>query len=520
MAIILTQDFTDHFGKDNLSGIKLDDVLQSAIQSCLSQLTVERLDWQKVDLDLKDIYEAVLQWLESNPRANQYPLRDLSLRWSGNIGVLRSWTDKELLKFLRLERIYLFKPERHEILGNEACIEQAIKQFQDEIMDNLPLEVILKETNSHNRRISQPAPTPSDSSWVANVGTKLRQHLESAFEFSDPLRRDWSELSTLFREKSTSTAGDDVVVAVIGDGVDIMDEALQNRCLIGKSFNYQEFEEGDLTEGFMPSFVSGSDGTVMANLILQIYPIRLPNDGFWFDASSLGKGIEAALAKKATIIWVPRTMKVVPTRDIPGRERLNRALERARQENVLVFCSSDEPEVLEAYPEGVFFIDDDCKHADPRLRDSGQFFVFPGLDALLDAARPSMSDMCYVKGFTKRFADFKCESPSSVSTALATGLAAVIIYLVKLGVMSSHLHQDDRDSMASVEFAENAAETITRPEVMARVFPGLCSNAGTPDLGDVWHYFNESMRGWSLGRIGSRRRSLSAIAYQLILNHR
>ncbi|KAL7802007.1 hypothetical protein V8C44DRAFT_370788 [Trichoderma aethiopicum] len=577
------QDFIDRFGQDSTSGIKLDSVLQSvilprieitqhgedvgnsscrddmtcifrwlhakgvrhvislsvddsglplnnvdthdAIQKCLSHFSVESLDWQEEDMDLEVIYNATLQWRETNPYASQPPLRELWLRWSGKSPILHSWSRKEgLPKFGGLERVFLFKPERHGT-SDEEIIEQAIAQFRAELAKNSSkIEVIVKEsvTKPAIRRHPRVAPPRGKSGFPPNCGSELREHLESASCFSNWLEREW----TLLREESASTAKKDVVVAVIGDGVDIMDEALHNQCLMGKSFDYRESKHGQIREVFVPPFVSGSDGTAMANLILhvcpmaKIYPIRLPKGGYSLDANSLAKAIEAALARKVTIISLPRVTMHTWDEDGPGKERLIRALERVQQQNVLMLCSSAMADVFYAYPKGILFIDDRCEFSDKRLQDSGKYFIFPGLDSPLAAARFSMPEERFVNGFTKRFSDFDCDSSNSVSTALATGLAAVIIYLVKLGIMSNNFCPLEEGMMVNFGFAEDAAETITRTDVMARVFRGLCPDADSPDLGEVWHSLIDKMSQLDTGIVRSRRGRLLAIAYMALLNCR
>ncbi|PTB67013.1 hypothetical protein BBK36DRAFT_1199189 [Trichoderma citrinoviride] len=580
-------DFTDCFGRNGTCGIKLDNVLQSvrfpridinypdeehspredmthmfrwlyakgvrhiislsvddsggpentvhtseALQDCLSLFSIERLDWQRIDLALEDIHEAISQWLGRNPHTDKYPLKELCLRWSGNIMALHSWSREEgLLKFQGLEKVYLYKPERHKMCGNEARIKKAIVQFRDEIMKcNPTLEVIVTETvaTSDNHRGCRIPPIQTYFDDVdPGCGGKLRQHLRSASNFSLPLINNWRSLSPLFRQKSTSTAGDDVVVAMIGDGVDVMDRALHNQCLTGKSFDYREAEDGDISEVYLPPFVSASDGTVMANLILRvcpmakIYPIRLPKGGRVLDADSLAKAIEAALAKKATIICLPRIMIPEMTCDRPENERVLRALKRVQQENVLMFCPSATIGIFDAYPKGIFFIGNTCDSSDTRLRGSGQYFILPGLDSIPNTARSSTSQTGFMDGFAQRFADVDCASSNSVSTALATGLSAVIIYMVKLGVMMSHLPQEDNpDIMARVEFAENAAETITRPDVMSRILQGLCPDDSTPDLGNVWHSLLKMRNEVSQRGVLSCQRVLLGITYMILLNHR
>ncbi|OTA06029.1 hypothetical protein A9Z42_0067330 [Trichoderma parareesei] len=569
------RDFTDRFGQDSTSGIKLDSVLQSvilpsieirlpgedvgeyitlndmtpifrwlhakgvrhvmslsvddfngprnALQWCLSQFSIEILDWQREDMDLEVIYKASLQWLERNPHNGHHLLRELWLRWSGRSAVLHSWSRRKgLPKFLGLERVYLFKPERHGTCDDEDHIEQAIAQFREELAENSPgIEVIVKEavTKSNSRQESLATPIRRGFGTDSAYDSDLRRHLKSASSFSRPLKEDW----TAIRQTSASTAGEDVVVAVIGDGVDIMDEALHNQCLIGKSFDYQEPKDGQTREVFLPPFVSGSDGTVMANLILhvcpmaKIYPIRLPKAGLRVDADSLAEAIEAALAKKATIISLPRLMMCVLAQDGPGKDKLLRALKRVQDENALMFCSTSTMDIFNAYPKGILFIDDIFDLNDNRHEHSGRYFAFPGLDFPLSETRYNMSDdECFVDGFTRSFANFKCASPNSVSTALATGLAAAVIYLVKLGVMSNDCRPDDADALVNFEFAADAAETVARPDAMARVFRSLCPDAKSCDLGEVWHSLNRRMSALSMTSMWSRRRLFLVITSILL----
>ncbi|KAL7819971.1 hypothetical protein V8C26DRAFT_440687 [Trichoderma gracile] len=568
------RDFTDRFGRDSTSGIKLDSVLQSvilprirvthggnadaehsrddmahmlrwlhakgvrhiislsvedrggpsknlhtqdAVQRCLSHFSVESLDWQWEDIDLEVIDNATLQWPTRTSHTRQNPLRELWLRWSGKRAVLRLWSSKEgLPKFLRLERVYLFKPDVHGTY-DEEYIEQAIAQFRKELANNSPgIEVIVKEsiTRSDTGRESRTPFTRRRRVIPLDSSLELQEHLENAFRFSSCLKDEWTAL----QETSTSTAREDVVVAVIGDGVDIMDEELRNQCLMGKSFDYRESEDGQLRQVLRPPFVSGSDGTVIANLILQvcpmakIYPIRLPENGCSLDPDPgyMVKAIEAALAKKATIMSLPKSMMYSLKLDSPGRRNFSstvlRALERVRKEKVLMFCPSVNMDIFSAYPKGIIFIDSMCHYADKKLQESGQYFLFPGLDMPLYHRALGMSD--YV-------------SSNSVSTALATGLAAVIIYLVKMGVLSNQFRADEEEGMmVDFHFRENAAEEIARPEAMARLFRGLSPDARPPDLGAVWDSLNKKMRELNHGVVRSRRRKLLAMAYMILLSYR
>lgn len=92
-----------------------------AIQKALERFIVERLDWQKTDLDPETILHVSSKALEIETptskdskdveRLPNRQLKELCLRWSGSNAVLRAWSEPEGLPNLtQLERIYLFKP--------------------------------------------------------------------------------------------------------------------------------------------------------------------------------------------------------------------------------------------------------------------------------------------------------------------------------------------------------------------------------------------------------------------------
>lgn len=92
-----------------------------AIQQALERFVVERLDWQKTDLDPETILHVSSKALEPEAPTSKDPkhierlpnrqIKELCLRWSGSNIVLRAWSEPEgLPKLTQLERIYLFKP--------------------------------------------------------------------------------------------------------------------------------------------------------------------------------------------------------------------------------------------------------------------------------------------------------------------------------------------------------------------------------------------------------------------------
>ncbi|TFA98452.1 hypothetical protein CCMA1212_009628 [Trichoderma ghanense] len=130
-------------------------------------------------------------------------------------------------------------------------------------------------------------------------------------------------------------------------------------------------------------------------------------------------------------------------------------------------------EIFDAYPKGILCIENNLRSRD--FKNSGKYFLLPGIASPISFERVSMSEECLVDGFTRRFTDFKRVSADSVSTALTTGIAAVIICLVKLSVVLNHFRPDEEGMMVKFDFAEDAAEETTRPEVH-----GSCLSSSLP----------------------------------------
>lgn len=99
-----------------------------AIKNSLDRITVEHLDWRKVDMDPQIICGISSQaddnifgknGLEVSP-SNQ--LRHLDLQWSGNSAVLRAWSDPEGLPLLQhLHTINIIVPEDTIVVKSNLC---------------------------------------------------------------------------------------------------------------------------------------------------------------------------------------------------------------------------------------------------------------------------------------------------------------------------------------------------------------------------------------------------------------
>jgi hypothetical protein len=96
-----------------------------AIQKCLEQFVVERLDWSKTDLDPETILHVSSRVENETPTqedqggtetAPDRQLKQLNLRWSGSNAVLRAWSEPEGLAMLpHLKKIILIMPPAEKV---------------------------------------------------------------------------------------------------------------------------------------------------------------------------------------------------------------------------------------------------------------------------------------------------------------------------------------------------------------------------------------------------------------------
>lgn len=310
-----------------------------AIQESLERFIIEHLDWRKVDLDPETILHVSSKAFDqenpgpkgSNEDAlglNRH-LKQLNLRWSGSNAVLRAWSEREGLAMLPgLEKIYLFKPGPDKVrfhchlfsprcknlLGeqvydniqwinkrigefhirlneNRKAIKEARKPANDDVAarrDDPSFEETAfgdVEVHATDLRTEQEGNVSSRdtahlTSSVPIKGVNSHRWLNSTARFAEEMKPFWDDTVKDFllsrQNKGTvERVEDDVVVALIDDGVDIFDTPYSNQVLEGKSF---DFHNGKVR----PPFSSAKGhGTVMANMILRIcpmakvYPIRL-----------------------------------------------------------------------------------------------------------------------------------------------------------------------------------------------------------------------------------------------------
>ncbi|KAL6361224.1 hypothetical protein LRP88_04688 [Fusarium phalaenopsidis] len=236
------------------------------------------------------------------------------------------------------------------------------------------------------------------------------------------------------RGKIEESIEEPIKIALIDDGVDIKD--LEYSFIGGRTFCKRD-PEHNLND---PYYVSSTGhGTIMAKQIhllcprAQFYVLRLedhPSDESTrqITAKSAAQAILAAVRKKVHIISMSWTID--PPEDEEERRALENAITKAASADILMFCSASDQGAkhVATYP----------SKATPKIFTIGAAtasgtvdswvgninnisFTFPGTKVELDGG-PTDTAVKEVTG-------------SSVATALAAGLAALILYCVQVRIL-------------------------------------------------------------------------------------
>lgn len=155
-------------------------------------------------------------------------------------------------------------------------------------------------------------------------------------------------------------------------------------------------------------------------------------------------------------------------------------LQEAVDNHVLMFCSApDEGKFSEDdYPSGPWrdrFFRIGAANSDGTVYgwtpEDGITYVLPGVDVIKEHAANSSFDAESIQSTPNRLVEFH-ETGSSVATALAAGLAAMIIYCVKASVLTVLTANNNSRPLLGT-FPENAAKVMAQPDEMKRAFASL-----------------------------------------------
>ncbi|EWG38282.1 hypothetical protein FVEG_01541 [Fusarium verticillioides 7600] len=388
-----------------------------AIEKALQGLGVEVWDWNKTDLCTEVTLTAA-------PKA-----REVHLYWSGNNAVLRGWSEAGGLA--KLPELGLVKLHIQQGLESSARTEHNVNEFQARMKKLCPsIEVELEWPNMHRRRADK---TPARAEEAPEHTTK----------------HEWIQCMTDFRKlifeaeanypvapgTKVSEMIEPIQIAIIDDGVDMKD--LDYHFTGGRSFCVRSEHRGLLDPYYMSRT---GHGTIMAKNIHLMCPhaslfiLRLEDtpseDGTKLNitARSAAKAIRAAIVQGVQIISMSWTID--PPKDDRERQDLENAVVEAANANILMFCSARDKGAHNAptYPSKatnkIFTIgaaNSSGASVDYVGNASELSYTFPGDKVEVDSGPGRRTPPEIVDG-------------SSVATALAAGLAALILYCIQVRI--------------------------------------------------------------------------------------
>ncbi|RYP51145.1 hypothetical protein DL768_003492 [Monosporascus sp. mg162] len=475
-----------------------------AIQESLDRFIVEHLDWRKADLDPETILHVSSRVIEKEVPTPEDPkntelvpdrqLKQLYLSFIVGRGLMEKktydnlqWINKKVNEFrTRLNASRKIVQDREiAASGNQGALDDGLV-FGD-------VEVIATDSGTDESKVTSRDSSPFTASAPVQ-GINSHRWLISTERFASEMIPFWQNTVKDFLESrqnrgTPERVEDDVVLALVDDGVDtfdMFDKSLSNQVLEGKSF---DFHDGKVR----PPFSSAKGhGTVMANMILHIcpmakvYPIRLKTydnaDGSSsIDVNYAAKAVQAALDKKATIISMSWTLPMGDDKS-GSKDRLHTVLQKAVDSKVLMFCSAPDKGKFTAfdYPSGPWrdsFFRIGAAHADGTVfnwtPEDGIAYVLPGVDVIKDQRGSSSFETLSAREVRTRVVDVKYQTGSSVATALAAGLAAMIIYCVKASIMAVKTANQNKGTIVGIAIPDNGANLVADPDAMRRAFASL-----------------------------------------------
>ncbi|KAJ6262551.1 hypothetical protein Dda_3362 [Drechslerella dactyloides] len=421
-----------------------------AILECLRGLQVETWDWRRMDIPTEVIYESAGEHVKT-----------LYLYCSGTKAVLEAWADTNGLARLKngLESVETM---------NEyvAKFKADLKKTFEEVNKGKRLKVSSEPVKSASRK--QPG--------VASAASKLKEENEQGFEEQDWLKcmDQFADIIELLDKGGT----DPVKVALIDDGVKSSYAGLDDCIERGKYWAQPpKPSQRKLMRGYSQNYNTsqGGHGTVMAYFICRVCPkVRLyvakldpelrtdssKNSPFSFPIESIVEAsaeqanayrvqaIEWAVAEKVDIIsmsWAIDKKTITENLDDKKRlliKRLRAAITLAADNNILLFCANPDRGAgseTESYPkhfdtERVFCIGAATQDGTPWAKidatnNSCDYFL-PGVE-LGFQAETSARQPNEPPGIWKTY------NGSSLSCALASGLAAMILHCTQVAGQSA-----------------------------------------------------------------------------------
>ncbi|RSL79987.1 hypothetical protein CEP51_006902 [Fusarium floridanum] len=432
----------------------------SAIVEALEGFKVEEWDWKRIDLCSDVISNASLF------------VREASLYASGNNAVMMGWASAEGLgnraKFPKLEKVNIFVREGLEDAETwkrfNCALKQGIEHYASKQCDSgcsekgIDVQIIpdTNEVSFSSEFLNSDGYIDHDPAWITSVR-----------DFATFLKQG-ADLQETEGKKVTPLR-----IAIIDDGIDATVSNIQDRIEGGATFCPYPHSSNLMNPYFAPS---GDHGTLMAQLICRMCPDArlyiarleelqtLKGTGRRFTATSAAKAVKWATDCGVDIISMSWTIQTAAPNS-PEIEELRAAISSASQQNIIMFCSASDQgshNTEASFPGnwnlclrvgGATFTGEKLMW----VEDSVDFW-FPGHSAPLRSsdAKSTVS-----------------ESGSSVATAMASGLAGVLIYCARLlggSHEESFKKQDDIQKAFKAMSTGNERKFPRTEEILSKKF--------------------------------------------------
>ncbi|KAJ8131774.1 hypothetical protein O1611_g1849 [Lasiodiplodia mahajangana] len=494
-----------------------------AIQESIGRFIVEQLDWQKTDMDPETVLHVSSKVekeaaTDKNPRnteiAPDRQLKQLELRWSGSNAILRAWSEPEGLTMLpQLQRIYLFKPPSSKTYESPKWIDEKVKQFEGRL-------------NANRAKLKSELRSNLQAKLEAGLRGKLRGKLEEELEakLEDGLKSELkNELKASREYARLGQEYNNVDVIALDEGtydkpkINSHNMPRLTTPTITKSITSHRWLDSTVRfagemrpfwQNTLDDFLRSGQNLDSLKGVADDVVVALIDDGVdAFDTalddqvSTSPQAIQAALDKKATIISMSWALPVSePKAKTNGR--LRDALQKAVDKKVLMFCSApDEGKFSQLkFPRGPWRNEFFCigaARADGTIynltHEDTITYAMPGVDVIKDqfGSTDSLDETPSLKGVTIRVNDFQYETGSSVATALAAGLAAMIIYCIKASILAMNTANQTTNAPMGVTIPNDGAELIAHPDPMKLAFDNL-GEVTTHKFIQVWEELDKS----------------------------
>ncbi|KAJ5544315.1 hypothetical protein N7513_007126 [Penicillium frequentans] len=386
------------------------------IEKALENFKVEILDWRKVDICPRTFCRIGAE------------IQTLHLYWSGRNSVLRSWSEPNgLAKLGSLQKVHLHV---YNILDSEERTASNIEEFKTGLTCHLIKRKLKFSIDDDFKEWQFRQKFPSQVSMRETKQGTMDSHA-------------WLECMDIFVKRfqtvtcPPSIAYRPIVVALLDDGVTLPHEGMNPQLFDGTSF---QTYDGD--NRVSPYWISETGhGTLMARLIHRICPKAMIKvfklqtrptvnmSKVQIVESSAIEAIDDAVSMNVDVISMSWTV------NSNSQHAFKAAIERAAKAKILMFCAASDKGKGR---------DINCPHnCSPNdtfrvgaVKASGQIWEWVPEPEKLDIGLPGHDVL--MKHDLPQGSEFKLESHtgSSVATALAAGLAALILECVKMG----HVH--------------------------------------------------------------------------------